>query len=105
MNQQQTQFINDHYNKLKTTVTINYKIIITIFLLSILTMFLSMLFTLVIDFYTRLFLFIPFGFIMGLIMSCCFIIYIQNGCINDESKKSPTKIPPDNFDDFMIINK
>jgi len=102
MNQQQIQFINDHYTKLKATMVVNYKIIIAIILLSILTMFLSVLFTIIEDFYTRFFLFIPFGVILGLIISCCFIVYIQNDCINDEQIKK-TQIRStvqDDFDNF-----
>ncbi len=102
MNQQQAAtFINEYQTKIKHTISKNYKIIITIFILSMIDMFLSMLFTLITEFYTRLFLFIPFGFIMGLAMSFCFIIYIQNDLNNDDEIKKPTvKIQPDVFGEY-----
>ena len=68
----------EDWNKVKQHVTTHYKSVLAIFLLSTFTMFLSMLFTLITEFYTRLFLFIPFGIILGVFYSFFFLVHYSS---------------------------
>jgi len=90
----------DDWNKVKGHVIIHYKSIIGIFLLSTFTMFLSMVFTLITDFYARLFLFIPFGIILGVFFSFFFLIHYSSKEVLKSLSSADTKTNFE-FDDIQ----
>jgi len=90
----------EDWNKVKQHVTTHYKSVVGIFILSIFTMFLSMVFTLIPEFYTRLFLFIPFGILLGVLYSFFFLVHYSSKEVLKSLSSIDTK-PTFEFDDIQ----
>jgi sensor c-di-GMP phosphodiesterase-like protein len=90
----------DDWNKVKQHVTTHYKSVVGIFILSIVTMLLSMVFTLITEFYTRLFLFIPFGILLGVLYSFFFLVHYSSKEVLKSLSSIDTK-PTFEFDDIQ----
>jgi len=91
----------EDWNKVKQHVTTHYKSVVGIFILSIFTMFLSMVFTLIPEFYTRLFLFIPFGILLGVLYSFFFLVhYSSKEVIKSSLSSTDTTKQPFDFDNL-----